>query len=185
MTTIGTTCSRKDQGTLARALAILKKQKRDDLHCYMVGLRESLAYAGEIKRISQENRLQRVVTLVPETDDVYPYFRASDVFVSCSHVEAFSRTILEAEAFGLPILTTPCCGINEQVRDGMNALLFDMSDAAGLARLLAALLDDEEGRRQLAWNSRKVFECLLTYDEMLERYERLILGAYFRGPLPS
>lgn len=119
----------------------------------------------------------------PETEEVRPYFRAADIFAFTSHIEAFSRTILEAEAFGLPIVTTPCCGIHEQVRAEVNGLLFEMSDARSLAQHIATLLDDDDRRIWMGRNSRKVFDYLQTYEEMLERYERLILGAWMRGSL--
>jgi glycosyltransferase involved in cell wall biosynthesis/GT2 family glycosyltransferase len=182
ITTVGTICERKDQRTLAEAVAVLSR-RRGDFHCYMVGLREGIAYADRLRRMIRDHRLDDVISLVPETEDIYPYLRAADVFAFTSHVEGFSRTVLEAEAFGLPIVTTPCGGIYEQVRAEVNALLFHMSDAAGLARHLAALLDDGQKRAWMGRNSRKVFEYLQTYDEMVGRYERVISGAWMRGPL--
>ncbi len=121
----------------------------------------------------------------PETDEVHPFFRAADIFAFTSHIEAFSRTVLEAEAFGLPIITTPCCGIHEQVRAEVNALLFEMSDAPSLARHIATLLDDDHKRIWMGRNSRKVFDYLQDYNEMLERYGRLVFGAWMREPLEN
>jgi glycosyltransferase involved in cell wall biosynthesis len=68
-----------------------------------------------------------------------------------------------------------------QVRPNVNALLFDFSDVAKLADHLRALLDDPDRQMQMGRNSRKVFECLLSYDDMLERYEQLVVGASVRG----
>ncbi len=184
ITTVGTICERKGQRTLAEAAAILRRQ-RDDFVCYMVGLREGIPHAEEVKRIIRDNRLEDVVKLIPETDDVRPFLRAADIFAFTSHIEAFSRTILEAEAFGLPIITTPCCGIHEQVRAEVNALLFEMSDARSLARHIATLADDDDKRIWMGRNSRKVFDYLQDYNEMLDRYGRLVFGAWMRGPLES
>ena len=119
----------------------------------------------------------------PEPDEVRPFLRAADIFAFTSHIEASSRTILEAEAFGLPIVTTSCCGVHEQVRAEVNGLLCEMSDARSLDRHIATLLDDDDRRIWMGRNSRKVFDYLQTYEEMVERYERLILGAWMRGPL--
>ncbi len=184
VTTVGTICERKRQRTLAEAAAILRRQ-RDDFVCYMVGLREGIPHAEEVRRIIRDNRLEDVVRLIPETDEVRPFLRAADIFAFTSHIEAFSRTILEAEAFGLPIITTPCCGVHEQVRAEVNALLFEMSDARLLAQHIATLLDDDDRRIWMGGNSRKVFDYLQNYNEMLERYGRLVFGAWMRGPLQS
>ncbi|MGH7411995.1 MAG: glycosyltransferase, partial [Candidatus Methylomirabilis sp.] len=182
VTTVGTICERKEQCTLAEAVAILRRQ-RDDFCCYIVGLREGIPYVEKLRRIIRDNHLEEMVKLIPETDEVRPYLRAADIFAFTSRIEAFSRTVLEAEAFGLPIVTTPCYGIHEQVRAEVNGLMFDMSDAPALARHLATLLDDDQKRIWMGRNSRKVFDYLRTYDEMVERYERLIFGAWMRGPL--
>jgi len=182
VTMVGTICERKRQRTLAEAAALLKRE-RNDFVCYLVGLRKDITYGEELERYVRDNGLEDVVKLIPETDEVRPYFRAADLFVFTSHIEAFARTILEAEAFGLPIVTTPCSGIQEQVRTEVNALLFGMSDAPALAAHVAALLDDDGRRTRMGRNSRKVFEYLQTYDEMLMRYERLVCGAWMRGPV--
>ena len=73
--------------------------------------------------------LHDCIRLIPEVSDVRPYLRAADIFVCASRVEAFSRSVLEAEAFGLPVVSTPCCGLNEQVVWGHNALRFEMGDS--------------------------------------------------------
>jgi glycosyltransferase involved in cell wall biosynthesis len=182
ITMVGTICQRKDQATLAQAVALIKKE-RDDFCCYMVGLRDSLSYAGQVKRIITEHNLGEVVKLISETDDVYAYYRASDIFAFTSHVEAFSLAILEAEAFGLPIVTTACCGIHEQVRAEVNAHVIHSSDVAALARHLTELLEDEQTRHWMGRNSREVFDYLVNHDEMIERYERLVLGARMGGAL--
>jgi glycosyltransferase involved in cell wall biosynthesis len=185
VTTVGTICTRKDQLTLARAVAILAK-KRDDFCCYMVGLREQDPHSREVKQFVEENRLQDLVRLIPETDpdNVLPYMRAADMFVFTSHLEAYSRTILEAEAFSLPIITTVCPGISEQVHGDVNALLFRKSDSVVLARHIARLLDDHDLREQMGLNSRTVFESLWSYDDMLDRYEQLVLGGRMHGTAP-
>lgn len=181
VTMVGTLCERKDQLTLVEAAAIVARRRRD-FCCYLVGLRETLPYAELVRRKIGQHGLDDVVKLIPETDDVLAYYRASDIFVFTSRIEAFSRTILEAEAFGLPIVATPCAGIHEQVRRDVNALLFNMGDAAGLAQHLDTLLDDDQKRVQMGRNSRSVLDFLWSYDEMLARYERLALGAWMRRP---
>ncbi len=186
---VGTICERKGQHTLAESAALLNLV-RDDFCCYLVGLREGDDPAAEFVRpytdrvhdIVHKHRLEDVVRLVPETEDVYPYLRAADVFAFTSQVEAFSRTVLEAEAFGLPIVTTACAGIAEQVLPDVNALLFGMGDATSLALRVSSLLDDDQRRSLMGRNSRSIVNYLLQYDEMVERYERLILGAWLRAP---
>jgi glycosyltransferase involved in cell wall biosynthesis len=178
---VGTVCERKSQLTLVQAAELLR-ERRADFCCYIVGLREGDSYSEYVRRCVRQKKLEDVVRLVPETDQVYQYLRAADMFVLASHIEAFSLSILEAEAFALPIITTPCHGISEQVHHEVNALMFNMSDPESLARHIATLLDDAQRCAQMGRDSRLVFEGLCTHEEMLERYERLVLGAWMRGP---
>src|SRR5207248_5905226 len=143
----------KGQHTLVEAAAELAKG-RDDFVCYLVGVRDTVPYAGYVGELVRRRGLENVVHLVPETDDVWAYYRAADVFVCTSHLETFSRAVLEAEAFGLPVVSTPCCGVGEQVVWGANALRFDFGDAAGLAGQLRRLLADDALRHETATQSR-------------------------------
>ncbi len=179
---VGTVCERKGQHTLVEAAALLRRRGRTDFCIYLVGVREtSLSYLNYVKAIIEREKLHDYVRLIPETNDVRPYWRSSDVFVCASHVEAFSRSMLEAEAFGLPVVTTPCCGANEQVVWGRNALRFEMGDSRQLAAHLERLLADDELRHKMGACSRAVYECHLTNDDMLERYERLILNVWLHA----
>ena len=142
---VGTVCERKGQHTLVEAAATLARE-RDDFACYLVGVRGGIPYAGYVRHLVKRHRLESVVHLIPETDNVWAFYRAADVFVCTSHMETFSRAVLEAEAFGLPIISTPVSGVPEQVVWDANALRFDFGDAAGLARRLGRLCADDDLR---------------------------------------
>jgi glycosyltransferase involved in cell wall biosynthesis len=43
-------------------------------------------------------------------------YRATDVYVNCSHGEGFGKTILEAAACGVPSIATDCTSMTELVR---------------------------------------------------------------------
>jgi len=181
---VGTICDRKDQGTIVEAVRLLA-QERDDFICYLVGYRDSLAYATDLAHRIEKFNLGQKVILVPETRDVASYYLAADIFLFSSLNESYSITILEAMAFGLPIITTKCYGISEQVRFGKNALRFNFRDARGLAANIRTMMDDVPMRKQFGRNSREVLSYQQSYAEMLERHEELILGAYMYGGIGS
>jgi glycosyltransferase involved in cell wall biosynthesis/GT2 family glycosyltransferase len=173
---VGTVCERKGQHTLVEAAAALA-ETRSDFACYLVGMRPGVPYTDYVRELVRRHRLENVVHLIEETDDVWRFYRAADVFACTSYVETFSRAVLEAEAFGLPIVSTPCCGLSEQVFWDFNALPFDFGDAAGLAAQLGRLLDDDGLRAGMAEKSRAAFDNHLSYDEMLDRYDSVIRAA--------
>ena len=178
---VGTVCERKGQHTLVEAAAILAHE-RSDFTCRLVGLREGIPYADYVRQLVARHELQAIVELIPETDDVWSLYRSADAFVCTSYMETFSRAVLEAEAFGLPIVSTPVCGVDEQVFWGANALRFEFGDASGLAEQLRRLLDDEPLRKAMGLESRAAFDNHLNHDEMLDRYGAVILAAARIGP---
>ena len=172
---VGTVCQRKDQATLARALGLLA-QKRSDFQGYIVGARDGDPYVRVVERIIEGSAARDHVTLVRETHDVHTYYRAADVFAFSSLNECFPLVILEAMAHGLPIVTTKCIGVTEQVRFGANALSFEFGDAEGLAKQLELLLDDPERRESMGQQSRDILAEMQTYEQMIQTYENLLSG---------
>lgn len=177
---VGTVCERKGQHTLVEAAARLA-QTRDDFVFLIVGLRDGVPYGEYVRQLVERRNVSHVVRLVAETREVQPYFQAADLFVHASHLEAYSLAILEAEAYGLPIVATPCVGVDEQVVWGWNALRFARDDADGLAAVLGPLLDDSHRRQQMARQSRAMFELHLSDKEMIDRYESLLVTVAQQG----
>lgn len=76
-------------------------------------------------------------------DDVPDVLRALDVLVSASRAEPFGRTVLEAQASGVPVVGTSSGGIPEFVEDGISGLLVPPGDAGALTAALARVLTDD------------------------------------------
>lgn len=178
---VGTVCERKGQHTLIEAAARLARE-RSDFVCDIVGMRGGIPYADYARELVRRRGVRGVVNLVPETDRVTDYYRDADVFVCTSHMETFSRAVLEAEAFGLPILSTPVHGVPEQVFWGGNALRFGFGDADELAARMREVLSNPGLRARMAVESRAAFDLHLTQSEMLDRYATVVLSAARQGP---
>lgn len=80
-------------------------------------------------------------------------YRRADLFVSPTHAEGFSNTILEAMATGLPIVSTRTVGVVDCLRHKENALLHEPRDVPSLTTALQQMLEDEDLRRRLAEKS--------------------------------
>lgn len=174
--TVGTVCERKGQHTLIEAAAILAAMRRDFV-VHLIGVRDAVPYANYIRHLVKRRRLADCVNLVSETRDVFNWYRAADIFAFTSHMETFSRAILEAEAFSLPIVSTPCEGLGEQVVWTQNALRFEKNDAPVLANHLGKLVGDRKLRESMGRKSRAVFDAHSTFDDMLDRYQAVIQQA--------
>ncbi|MDR7098305.1 glycosyltransferase involved in cell wall biosynthesis [Lysobacter niabensis] len=78
-------------------------------------------------------------------------------FVLPSYNEGLPMGLLEAMAYGMPVVTTPVGGIPEAVTDGMEGFLVEPGDIDALADRLARLLRDEALRSEMGTaGARKV-----------------------------
>ena len=173
---VGTVCERKDQGTLVEAVNILAEQ-RDDFVLYLVGYRDSLEYGPYIKELIRQYSLQDKVILVAESDQIEHYYLAADIFAFSSLNESYSLSVLEAMAYGLPIVTTRCCGVGEQVRVGTNAYEAGFRNAKDFSEKIEILLKDGSLRRKFGVNSQEIIRYMQGGDEMLEKHGLLIAAA--------
>ena len=171
--TVGTVCERKAQHVLIEAAAILARTRRD-FAVTLLGAREGLPYLSYCRHLAEARGVGNLVEFVAETPEVWPRYRAADVFVCCSHVEAFSLSVLEAMAFGLPVISTPCGGLTEQATWGETALEFPFDDATALAAAMLELLTDPAERARLGAEGRVAVGLMPTPNDLLDSYARLI-----------
>jgi glycosyltransferase involved in cell wall biosynthesis len=92
----------------------------------------------------------RVVGQVP-TAQVYALLRRSSLFVLPSvWPEPLSSAVLEALAFGVPVIGTRCGGTPEQIVERENGWLVERGDAGALAERIAAALSDPDSLTRMS-----------------------------------
>ena len=102
----------------------------------------------------------------------YPILRQADLFVQSSRIESFGLTITEAQALGVPVLSTKTDGGTELIRDEETGLLCDISAEAiesGVRRLLRdkALYERiREGVAGIDFESRNARVMQRLYEEL-------------------
>lgn len=88
-------------------------------------------------------REDRVVTPLGHVDDMTHLLREVDVMVLPSfYREGVPRSLIEAAAAGLPIITTDTPGCRDVVEDGVNGFLVPVRDSSALANALRKVLED-------------------------------------------
>ena len=78
------------------------------------------------------------------------------VFLLPSYNEGQPMSILDAMAYGLPIVSTTVGGIPQQVENGKSGFLCEPGDTDGFAKGIAALLTDEDVYRRTSRESLRI-----------------------------
>jgi len=118
---------------------------------------------GEMRKVQDEG----VVEWLGHRDDVAELLAEASIFCLASYREGLPKSLLEAAATGLPIVTTDIAGCREVVRDGVNGVLVPTRDPAALAAAIEHLLDDEQFATRLGAASRISVEREFSLDTIL------------------
>ena len=83
----------------------------------------------------------------------------ADIFVFPTYYppEGHPWVVVEAMAFGLPVITTDHGAISESVYDGINGFIVEKQNPRMIANRLLTLLNNREMRRDLGSASRKLY----------------------------
>ncbi|MEO6967483.1 MAG: glycosyltransferase family 4 protein, partial [Rhodanobacteraceae bacterium] len=109
---------------------------------------------------------QGVLEWLGHVDDMHDLYTSVDVVVLPSYYrEGLPKSLIEAAACALPLVTTDMPGCREVVTDGVDGLLVPPRDADALARAIARLLDSPELAARLGQAARA--KALAEFDERI------------------
>ena len=168
----------KGQHILIRAMQLLDSE----VACLLVGVGGGGhgGFRREIEAMIAAGGLAGRVVPIEGCHDMAAAYRLADVVVSASiEPEGFGRTVVEAQAMGVPVVATDHGGARETVENGVTGWLVPPADAAALAQAIAtALALDEEARVRLAAVAReravRLFARKTMCDATLAVYRELI-----------
>ena len=85
-------------------------------------------------------------------------FAAHDIYLNTNRVDNMPVSVLEAAAFGLPVVATAVGGVPHLLRDGETGLLVPDGDAGAMAQAVRRLLDEPGLAAKLSANGRRLAE---------------------------
>lgn len=106
------------------------------------------------RRIAESGRAD-CIHLLPFQHDIVPVLSAADVLLLTSNEESFGLVLVEAGAFGKPVIATQTQGPGEIVANGETGVLVPPHDVAALAGALNRLFGDASLRRQMGAAGRR------------------------------
>ena len=106
--------------------------------------------------------------------DLPSWYHMADLYVSPSHVDGASVSLMEALACGLPALVSDIPGNKEWVNEGGNGWLFPDGDVHALARKILAIIGKRKELAEIGRAARKSAEDAADW----EKNAALLMQAY-------
>jgi glycosyltransferase involved in cell wall biosynthesis len=140
---VGRIIYRKGLNALLEACSILRDQGYQDYTLLLIGTGEQ---RPELEAFIRDHNLEDRVTWVGWVDYgcLGPYFQKADVFVFPTLEDIWGMVVLEAMAFGKPVLCSKWAGAAEMVVEGKNGYIFDPYQPEELAIAMRRFLDRPE-----------------------------------------
>ncbi|MDY6913620.1 MAG: glycosyltransferase [Planctomycetota bacterium] len=166
---VATLESYKDQPTLLRAAAMLRRRGLD-VRVQLVG---SGPQAATLRRLAGQLQLGRSVDFAGTLDrrQVRAAIHSWDVLVHATRAEGMSIAVLEGMATARPIVAGDVHGVRELIADGQTGLLVGESDVEALAAALRKLAAEPDLAERLGEAARDLAERHYSARRMAEAYE--------------
>jgi glycosyltransferase involved in cell wall biosynthesis len=142
---------------LAKAFVQVARQ-RPEVRLLLLG---GGSQAGLLKGIFNSGGVEDRVEYgghIPNSD-LPRYYRMADLYISASHVDGSSVSLMEALASGLPCLVSDIPANREWVTDGENGWLFPDGNVEALAARILQSIDQRDALNEMGLAARRLAEA--------------------------
>lgn len=117
------------------------------------------AEQSEIETFFAEIELSKNITIVARQSNLFPYYQKASLVLNLSRidewVETFGLTIIEAMAFGIPVIVPPVGGPAEIVRDCLEGYCISSYETSAITKKIKELSQNESLCNKLSINAKK------------------------------
>lgn len=141
--TIGRLTRQKRFDIAIQAMLLLKEKCSTPVRWYVLGEGD---LRNRLEQQIQEAGLENDFILLGVKENPFPYYKNCDFYVHATGYEGKSIAIQEAQTLGKPILATDCSGNREQINNGADGCLCQLTPEAVSEQLFWMIQHPEECR---------------------------------------
>jgi len=138
------------------------------------------SYSDIIKDHIIDHGLSEKVHLIGQTKQVKAWLDVFDLFLLTSIVEGLPNVLIEAQAFGVPVISTDAGGAKDTFIDGETGILVTEPTADEIANAILNCINDPEWMKAAKINSRVNARKQFSQEAMLERLKEIYVLALQR-----
>ena len=164
----------------------LAKQKRLDLFLEIANnfkhnksVQFEIAGEGEerkeLEKMINSYGLNETVKLIGHLENPQEFYPKLDLVLFTSAYEGTARTILEAMACGVPVVSFDISSMKEIVESGHNGHRIPAFDVDAASKLIEILINDPEELSRLSANCREFVKMKFNKDVIFRNWQNLIL----------
>jgi glycosyltransferase involved in cell wall biosynthesis len=125
-----------------------------------------------IEQRVQQHRLETVFSMPGHSDDISSFYSKIDVYLNSSEHEGIPMSILEAMAYGLPVVAPKVGGIAEIIEDGVDGFLVSGREPEAFVGPILQL-QDADLRLRIGRAARNKIEQSFSSEQMADQYSTL------------
>jgi len=149
-------------------IMIMVKKKKPKIKLCLVGDGSEMK---NLKRFAQKNNLGNNIIFTGYVHNPKQYFLQSKVFVYPSRNEGMSFSLLEAMAYGLPVVCNDFPSVRDCVKENVNGYIYrTVSDAASY---ILRLIDSKQLRKRMGNRGRQIVLSKFS-EKNIKSYIRLL-----------
>jgi len=108
--------------------------------------------------------------------DISPFYQGLDVYLNTSFHEGIPISVLEAMAYGIPVIASKVGGLIEILGDGVQGFLIEGRNPRDFAERCIALYENDSLRREMGLAAREKVMKEFSVDHMAQQYYCLYLS---------
>ena len=126
---------------------------------------------SRVKAINEKHN--NVVVLTSWITDIAKFNSAMDIVCLTSKNEGTPVSLIEAQAAGIPVVTTDVGGVRDIVIDGDTGFVVDKNDVIGFGDRLKVLIENEKMLQKMSQNGWNHVKDKFHYTTLVENMDRL------------
>lgn len=132
---------------------------------------EEVNLKQQAKTLSIEDRIE----FIPANQDIDKYYKTSSFYCLSSRFEGLPMVLLEAQAFGLPIVAFDCnTGPSEIITHNSNGYICNVNDTKKLKEALIKMINSNQQDFENMCYSSKINSKNYTVDKVIEKWKNII-----------